>query len=750
MDDLAQTHHVPLLKAVLAALESHNPFAWHKTAGRLMLDVDSITQKVLAKPWRDTDLLTPAPQGSARSSTLHMAPEARDELRHLLQQIQGRLAQHLEALAGLQHLSVQDLARQRMGALQQIPPFGALAQEIPAELKRPFSASRKRLTFIRPADGTTAHQLLPGKGAIPSTGHSPLLSWHKLTMTIQEPDDVIEQLAEAVRIKLEQVLEPSDYEELHERIKEQAASPTSELTRLVRIIATETVGQLKKEACLSYLGFLEEQMDERNRMRPALRELLRRLRLLQAYLRREDKADTIYEVTYRGQTMDLRSVFAQATAFSDLPVFPLVDGSLGEITNQGTHTYVFGMKLKLNGKVARYDNLSSFDYHLALLQKRYQAQPEHLVRLAILYHLIFSRFGDSSYDPIAALEQEVLPVLQRDTASPDGQAAVERLFVSLANTCLSARGEVNALAAALRGVVRQTTQATSQRWDVALSVREGILESTPTTLLDEGRLLRQVFASDRKEYLAYLEVGEPQVTSHTLLTLRAQIAFDALHCFEAEGQVETCDIGYDADGWTILPVFLSVPSEPLGQADLTSTPNSPPRPGLMLQCAAQINHNGKLLSAHASSTTDWFVYRYVVTLLAYLGIRLLASFGPDPTRLFISLARMHRISEQEGKDGDPESFLADLSKVLAQMLGVDYLASAQGLLQSTVDIYKAAMPPPLCTRPCQKCSRSSRRLPMSCRASRWWLFPAAKATACARAVQTPRSGFPPSMARLSA
>jgi hypothetical protein len=679
-DNLAHTHHVPLLKAALAALENYNPFAWHKSS-HLMLDVDGIAQRVLAKPWREADLLTPAPQGSARSSTLHMAPEARDETRHLLQRIQGRLAQHLEALAGLGHLSVQDLARQRMGALQKVPPFGTLAQAIPEELRRPFSARRKRLTFTKPADGTTARQPPPGSGAIPSTGRSPLLAWHKLTVTIQEPDDVMEQLAEAVRLKLEQVLDSSDYEDLHERINEQAASPTSELARLVRIIATETVGQLKKEACLCYLTFLEEQMDERNRMRPALRELLRRLRLLQAYLRREDKADAAYEVAYQGQTMNLRSVFAQATAFSDLPVFPLVDGSLGEITNQGTHTYIFGMKLKLNGKVAPYNSPSSFAYHLALLRKEYPASPEHLVRLAVLYHLMLSHFGDSTYDPIAALEQDILPLLQRDTASPDGLAAVERLFITIADRCEESRGAVSALAAALRSVVRQTTQATSQHWDVALSIREGILESTPAALLDEGRLLRQVFASDRKDYLAYLEVGEPHVTSHTLLTLRAQITFEALHCFEAEGQVETCEIGYDASGWTILPVFLSVPTQPLGSADLTATPNSASHLGLMLQCAAQITRNGTLMPARTSSPTHWFIYRYVVTLLAYLGIRLLASFGPDPTRLFISLARMHRVSEQERADGDSESFMADLSKVLAQMLSVDYLASAQGLFQ---------------------------------------------------------------------
>lgn len=698
LDNLAQTHHVPILKAVLAALESYNPFAWHKTAGRLMLDVDSIAQKVFAKPWREADLLTLAPQMNARSSTLHMPPNEQDEVRQLLQKIQGRLAQHFEALAGLQHLSAQDLACQRMGTLQQVLPFGTLAQEIPAELKRPFSARRKRLTFTRPEGGTPAHQPFPSKDPLPSTGRSPLLSWHKLTLTIQEPDEVIEQLAEAARIKLEQEFEPSYHQGLHERIKEQVASPNSELARLVRIIATETVGQLKKEACLSYLAFLEGQMDERNRMRPALRELLRRLRLLQAYLRREDKADTAYEVTYQGQTMNLRSVFAQAGAFSDLPVFPLVDGSLGEITNQGTHTYVFGMKLKLNGKVARYDNLSSFDYHLALLQKRYQAQPEHLVRLAILYHLIFSHAGDSAYDPIAALEQEVLPVLQRDISSPDGVAAVERLFTTIANVCQPARGAVNALAAALRSVVRQTTQAKGQRWDVSVSVREGILETTPTTVLDEGRLLRPVFASDRKEYLAYLEVGEPQVTSHTLLTLRAQIAFDALHCFEAEGLVETCDISYDTSGWTILPILLWIPSKPIAPADLTATLDSAPYPGLMLLCSAKVNRSGTLIPAHTSSPTQWFLYRYVVTLLGYLGIRLLASFAPEPARLFISLARTHRISEQEGSDGDPESFLANLSKVLAQALSVDYLANTQGLFQppapaSSVPGKKQPQPP---------------------------------------------------------
>ena len=679
---LAQTHHAPILKAVLAALESHNPFAWRTTGGRLLLDVDSIAQTVLTKPWRESDLLTLAPQGSARTSTVHMVPEERDEVRRLLHKIQDKLTQHLEALAGPQRSAAQDLARRCIGALEQIPPFGDLAKDLPQELKRPFSAKRKRLTFTKPASSTSTLQPPPGNTPQSSTGRTPLMRWHKLTLTIQTPHEVIEQLAEAIRLRLEQGLVPSDHQELGERIKEQVASPHSELARLVRIIATETVGQIKKEACLCYLAFLEEQMGEHNKTRPALRELLRRLRLLQAYLQREEKADAEYEVTYQGQTMNLRSLFAQAIAFSDLPVFPLVDGSLGEITNNSTSSYVFGMKLKLNGRVARYNNLSSFDYHLALLQKRYAAQPGHLVRLAVLYHLIFSRYGDPTYDPITALEQDVLPILQGDTSSTAGQAAVDRLFASIAASCQPARGAVNALAAALRAVVRQPTQAIPQRWDVQLNIREGILENAPAAILDEGRILRQgVFAPDRKDYLAYLDVGAAQVTSHAILTLRAQIAFEDIPCFETESLVETCNIGYKTNEWTILPTFLSVPSRPLASSDLTTTLNSPPQPGLMIQCSAQIHRNGTLLAAHTSSLPQWFLYRYVVTLLAYLGIRLLASFAPDPERLFISLARMHRISEQSGDDGDPENFIADLSKVLAQMLSVDYLTNAQGLFQ---------------------------------------------------------------------
>jgi hypothetical protein len=675
---LAQTHHAPILRAVLAALEkNHHPFAWHTSQRRLLLDVDAISQEVLAKHWREADVIALPPLERARTSTLPLLPQEQDEVRGLLHRIQGRLAQYLEAFAQQQRLSVEDLARQRMGTVQQEPPFGRLAPQMPDEIGRVFNARRKRLTFTKPS---SAAQQTPSANAS-AAARSPLMRWHKLTLTIQVPERVMDHLAEAVGTALEQVVDAAEQEELRKRIKEQVVARQSDLARLVNLIATDTVGQLKKEACLSYLDMLEEQMDERNKARPLLRELLRRIRLLQAYLSRTDKADSDYEVSYRGQTMNLRTLFAQADALNDLPVFPLVDGMLGETTTNGRYSYVFGMKLKLNGRVARFGNLSSFGYHLALLRKRYQAPPDRLVRLAILYHVVFSQQGDSTYDPIAALEQDVLPVLQRDTTSPSGQEGIDRLFTTIATGCQQSHVAVNDLAAGLLQAVKRSTQATRSHRDVSLTLRTGILESSPTAIVDEGRLFRRVFDPHRKDYLAYLDVGEPRITGNALLTLRAEFTFEDILCFEAESQLENCAIEYDAAGWAMLPVLLLAPRNPLTSADLTPTLEAPAQPGLLIGCSSQIKRNGALEPAPTYSPTYWFLYRYVVTLLAYLGIRLLASFASDPAHLFISLARVHYVSVQADEEGTPESFLADLSKVLAHMLSVDYLANAQGLFQ---------------------------------------------------------------------
>lgn len=680
INNLAQTHHEPLLQAIQTTLQKQNPFTWRKSDGRFTLDADGIARAVMAagSRWREAELLTPAPQSNARASTLPVTPEEAQATRTWLHKIQSQLSKQFEEAALARGLSPQQLATRLTGDIQQTLPFGVLADEAPDELARSFKAGRKRLTFHRP-------EHLFGAPISALTNRKPLLRWHKLTLTIHTPKEVTQQLADAIRNRLSSRFDPTELDELDDLLKEQVALPHSDLNRHTHIIATEIVGQLKKEATLQYLAFLSNQMDGKNTSHPALREMLRRLRELQDYLRREDKADTDYEVTYEGQRTNLRTLFAQENAFEDLPVFPLVDGAVGEVSNpkDGSHSYIFGMKLKLNGKVASLKVSSSFEYHLRLLRKEIKTRPERLVRLAVLYFVVFSNYADPTYDPIAALEQHVLPILQSDTTTSAGQQGVDRLLAQVAEQCKTA--PVLKFAADLRHVLKQTTIAAPQSQQVSIRLREGIIETNPATILDEKKILKNVLSPNRKEYLAYFEVGEPAVTGQALFSLQAEIAFEDIQCFDTDGTVETCAIQYDAKGKKLLPVFLTATPGLPNPTEFTQTPTPTIKAGVRIPCMTQTSYKGSVIDIHKTSPLQWFVYRYTFSLIAYLGLQLLASYQQEP--VFISIARMHQISEDEGENEDPEAFIAMVGKVAAHLLSADYVANSQGLQQSA-DVYR--------------------------------------------------------------
>jgi hypothetical protein len=85
---------------------------------------------------------------------------------------------------------------------------------------------------------------------------------------------------------------------------------------------------------------------------------------------------------------------------------------------------------------------------------------------------------------------------------------------------------------------------------------------------------------------------------------------------------------------------------------------------------------------HTQGTTprQWFVYRYVYTLLAYLVLALVARHASDDA--YLPLLRLHLKTEEESQPNDEEDFLHGLSKVLAHVLGEDHLANAQGYVLS--------------------------------------------------------------------
>lgn len=653
-DDLGEMRHSPILTAVETVLRQQTLFT-RDVSGRLWIGADAVARAVVgAKKWSERELLKLPRDTHASVCTLNMTPEERDAMRQGTHQIARQIQDQLATYGQRESRQPHEILDLHSGPPTTTSPFGRLdASEYKSELGRRATATRKRLTFKHPASGRRA----------------PLMRWHKLTLTVEVPQQMTAHMAEAIGHYLLQQwkqVTADEREDLEELLEDQVKAPDSELAQLTRGLQTETIGQVKKEALLHYLIFLGQQLAETDPARGLLREIVRRLRRFQAWLRRPDKADVDYEITLGGETLNLRTLFAQANAWDPLPVIPIIDGYIGETTNWQTteQQHIFGIKMKLNGEVARFKKVSSFTYHLDVLRGRFDPTPTRRARFAALYFAVFADPGNTKFDPGTTLESDILPRLRTQNADAAGEQVVLDEIVA---RCEGA--QIDPLVRSLRRLLQRTTIMPTSTIDVQIALGTGIVDTTRTRVLREGRVLHDVLTPDKKAYLGYVTVGEPRTSEDNLFKLRAEIRIEDVPCYENDGVPEPVELRYNAAGYRTLPVFLTTGRPNLGGADTPATP------GVVVNC--QLDEEVKAMAQHTPGA--WFIYRYTFTLVTYLALHELTRRYHEP--LFISIVRSHQYVEDEEKPGDPEGFIAMLGKLLAQVLSQDHPANSQGLVR---------------------------------------------------------------------
>ena len=162
-----------------------------------------------------------------------------------IKKIQDRLDGHLDAVASGRHLTVGDFARGL------VTPASALTRQNKDlgffyDLKKRPTLKRQRLSFTMGTD----------------TSKEALLRWHRLKITVALPKDFNSQIEANLRTYVDRQfpsLNTRDRDDIEDILTALLENPTSDVAKLKRIIRTETVGQLKKEARIRYLAYLEGQ-----------------------------------------------------------------------------------------------------------------------------------------------------------------------------------------------------------------------------------------------------------------------------------------------------------------------------------------------------------------------------------------------------------------------------------------------------------------------------------------------------------
>lgn len=668
--DLVAVDYSHLLEKILRVLrdgQTKNPFSISGDRHRLLVDIDTVADRVAFEQVQN-------PLGSfewsARAATVNFSRGFKDTFPGKVREIRDCLRHLLESALG-QGASIEEFTASLVTDLQT------------------FSGTKKSLGFTYDF-GQKYQNLQNHKLSLDCnrSGSSSILQFHKLTITVQNTDKFAEYLKKGLEEHFNDRkfnLSESERKELRDMLEDEVADELSDFHHLKRVVDTESLGKLKKEAKITYLEYLLNNIHTTpSTSDPVaviyLKDLIRRLRLIEEYISDSKESEGHYEVNYAGKTVNYKDLFSRSEVLDALPIIPIVAGNLGETTdnNGGDRTFIFGLKLKLGGPVQSYRGRPSFDYHLNLLnpdehQEELAKNPffaEKVLKLAFLYYFVFACRSDPSapdynpdseleYDPRIVFEARVLPVLRGSDEEAKKNVfraikqGLEQFHVSL---------KIDRLRELLKNFLERQTILPTQTYSRHLRVKDGILEWDINNII-AGTFFNEVLSRKAKECLRYISVTPPSADDKAVCQLPVGISIEDIRYFLTE-ESEKFSMEYDIKGIKALPVLWV----PRNEGSMNVYKRHFLQNKLVL-----FPYDYRRLDSTGLNSTQAFVYRVTFGLLAYTCLKILLD---GQNNLFIPMLRLHQGDHQ--KPSRSEEFTAALSRVLSHLLKEKHRSSSQG------------------------------------------------------------------------
>ena len=674
--DLANVDYTDLLAKILLVLQKPNQeiFTLSNGSKHLQINIDQVATEI-------ANLQVENPLGasanSVRSATVNISPGSEAKFRTQIHEIKDCVEKLLQSFLG-DSKSIEEFVSNLITDLQKFQ-----GKKANLDFTYPFpnydNLQKQRLTFKKN-----------------NSENRELLKVHKLTISVQKARDFDAELRKGlenyIRIKFAgaNAEEKQDLEDILEDLEK---DKNSDLFRLRDVVNKETLGKLKKQAQINYLEFLLENIKTNSSNLNAagaipgaiyLEDLIRRLRLIEEYINDSNKADGDYLVNYAGAEVNYKDAFSRGEAFDKLPIIPIVEGFLGETKdeNRGEIQFVFGLKLKFDGKVHTDGGKSVFDYRLNILNpdskehKDALADPlqqesfaKEVLRIAFLYYFLFASphnpksdnydlNDELKYDPLEAFEKKVIQKLQGSDETAKEQL-LRNIYKYLQE--FNVHLKINCLKDVLQKLLKRKTSFSTREYPVHISVKNGILEEDTRNIFNNNTFFKPVIRRNPKEVLKYISLGKPNTETNSLCTLPAKVTINDIHFFATDDQ-ETFSMEYDLTAIRALPVIFA----PLNDPRCSKIYDQYFKNRQLLLFPYRLED--EKLEHHQA-----FVYKFTYELLAYICLRLLLD---KQTRLFIPILRLHL----HGKDDDApiEKFIVSLSGVLSHLFNETHRANKKG------------------------------------------------------------------------
>lgn len=571
-----------------------------------------------------------------------------------------------------------------------------------ADLGKSYSVKRQRLHLRK-----TQSDVLP------------CLKGHRLEIRIERLKDISEQIAQGIRSSVSLLRQQGKCDEQEEiavskELERQLnSSASTELSKLSSALVDQSLPRLQRAASLYYLDFLIKGLQEwaapkKKEALPLLRILRKRLALLEQYLSNPNRDELFLTCVYQDQTIKLRGLLCRANAFDPLPILGLIGGKVGETyeIEQAYKTFIFGVKLKLNGSVYAHggDGAPVFEYRTdmfrpnsALYQKREkevvgdvfekQAFLEKVLCTALLYLFVFTEADNEAFDPSQKADEFFEMFHGTDEAAK--RAYLQRLSDEIRTAGTSHVRQLRTMLVAFLHNPRIGVPSSEET--LLLSLQGDILNTKDEeALFTYHRFFKDDWADNGgKDILKYVSVDEASAGNDALCRLPVTFRFETLYYDPAEPTAETLRMFYGTDALGIVPVAFVPYSAPELQDGKMTPGTIDERVGAFLSQ----KHIQLVYRQHeddfGSQAVTTFVYRLSYLLLSYLFLKIVLDTRipvANRRRVFVPIACLHIKEEPvDTTKVDTETFLHRFAKVLAHMLAEDYQANSQGFhLPSTI------------------------------------------------------------------
>ena len=270
-NSLSRLDYDPVLANILRHIQENKLFDWAENEQQIILQAHQIAQKVAIE---NIEYPLFAEYGT-RSATINLTEQSERSFAQKIQQIYKVISNQLSET----QLKLPSLVREQstlrlekqpnqLGFSYHFPGYPHLVQ--------------KRLSLQSSNKGSDA-----------------ALKLHLLTVTVKNINSFTNELKQSISNLYANEFPPDaqEQEDIQQELENQYKKPDSSFYKLRNLVFEETVGKLKKEAKILYLEYLKENIEDKNNLDLIyLKNLIKRLRLLEQYINDLNKSDSEYDV----------------------------------------------------------------------------------------------------------------------------------------------------------------------------------------------------------------------------------------------------------------------------------------------------------------------------------------------------------------------------------------------------------------------------------------------------------------------